>query len=134
MGVDILTLYGHANGFARGIVWIMLLMSFFSLTVAIGKLIKMQKSTSATRKFAPQFSRAIQEEQRERILCIARREADKFQMVIRQQQERIGIRFQSQAVQGNGVAVDADAPFVTGWFSVHILMPRLGGWVCEYEY
>lgn len=71
MGVDILTLYEHANTFARGIVWVMLGMSFFSLTIAIGKLIRIRKSTSATRKFAPQFSRAIQEEQLDQAIALA---------------------------------------------------------------
>ncbi len=71
MGVDILTLYEHANGFARGIVWLMLGMSFYSLTIAIGKLIRIRKSTSATRKFAPLFSRAIQEEQLDQAISLA---------------------------------------------------------------
>jgi biopolymer transport protein ExbB/biopolymer transport protein TolQ len=71
MGVDILTLYEHANAFARAIVWILLFMSFFSLTVAIGRLIKFWKSTAATRKFAPQFSRAIQEEQLDQAIAMA---------------------------------------------------------------
>ncbi|MEZ4589119.1 MAG: MotA/TolQ/ExbB proton channel family protein [Gemmatimonadales bacterium] len=71
MGVDILTLYEHANTFARAIVWIMLGMSFFSMTVAIGRLIKFFRSTSATRKFAPQFSRAIQEEQLDQAIALA---------------------------------------------------------------
>jgi len=71
MGIDILTLYEHANTFARAIVWILLFMSFFSLTVAIGKAIKVFKSTSATRKFAPQFSRAIQEEQLDQAIALS---------------------------------------------------------------
>jgi len=71
MGVDILTLYEHANTFARAIVWIMLGMSFFSMTVAIGRLVKFFRSTSATRKFAPQFSRAIQEEQLDQAIALA---------------------------------------------------------------
>ncbi len=71
MGVDILTLYEHANTFARAVVWTMLFMSFFSMTVAIGRLIKFGRSTSATRKFAPQFSRAIQEEQLDQAIALA---------------------------------------------------------------
>jgi biopolymer transport protein ExbB/biopolymer transport protein TolQ len=71
MGVDILTLYEHANTFARAIVWIMLFMSFFSLTVALGKLVKIFKSGRATRRFAPQFSRAIQEEQLDQAIALA---------------------------------------------------------------
>lgn len=71
MGVDILTLYEHANTFARAVVWTMLFMSFFSMTVAIGRLIKFWRSTAATRKFAPQFSRAIQEEQLDQAIALA---------------------------------------------------------------
>ena len=71
MGIDILVLYEHANTFARFIVWLLLGMSFFSLTIAIGKLIKISKSTAATRKFAPQFSRAIQEEQLDQAIALA---------------------------------------------------------------
>jgi biopolymer transport protein ExbB/biopolymer transport protein TolQ len=71
MGVDILALYNHADTFARAIVWIMIAMSILSLTVAIGKVIKFQKSTRATRKFAPLFSRAIQEEQLDQAIALA---------------------------------------------------------------
>src|SRR5687767_9914328 len=71
MGIDIMQLYTDANWFARGIIWLLLFMSFFSLTVAIGKLIKIWKSTAATRKFAPQFSRAIQEEQLDQAIALA---------------------------------------------------------------
>jgi biopolymer transport protein ExbB/biopolymer transport protein TolQ len=71
MGVDILTLYEHANTFARAIVWLMILMSVYSLTIAIGKMIRIRKSTAATRKFAPQFSRAIQEEQLDQAITLA---------------------------------------------------------------
>ncbi len=71
MGIDILVLYEHANTFARGIVWLLLAMSFYSLTIAIGKMIKIAKSTAATRKFAPLFSRAIQEEQLDQAIALA---------------------------------------------------------------
>lgn len=71
MGIDILVLYEHANTFARFIVWLLLAMSFYSLTIAIGKMIKIAKSTAATRKFAPQFSRAIQEEQLDQAIALA---------------------------------------------------------------
>ena len=71
MGIDIMVLYEHANTFARAIVWLLLGMSFYSLTITIGKLIKISKSTAATRKFAPQFSRAIQEEQLDQAIALA---------------------------------------------------------------
>ncbi len=71
MGVDILALWGHAGPFARGVVFVMLLMSLMSFTVAFKKLFYFYKSTSATRKFAPQFSRAIQEEQLDQAIALA---------------------------------------------------------------
>jgi len=71
MGVDILALWGHAGPFARGVVFVMIAMSLMSFTVAFKKLFYFAKSTSATRKFAPQFSRAIQEEQLDQAITLA---------------------------------------------------------------
>jgi len=71
MGVDILALWGHAGPFARGVVFVMIAMSLMSFTVAFKKLWYFYKSTSATRKFAPQFSRAIQEEQLDQAITLA---------------------------------------------------------------
>jgi len=71
MGVDIMELWRHAQLFARGVVFVLLGMSFFSLTIAITKLIQIVKTQRATRKFAPQFSRAIQEEQLDTAIALA---------------------------------------------------------------
>jgi len=71
MGVDLMELWGHAGPFARGVVFVMLFMSLMSFTVAIKKLYYFSKSTGATRKFAPQFSRAIQEEQLDQAIALA---------------------------------------------------------------
>ena len=71
MGVDLAALWAHAGPFARGVVFVMLFMSLMSFTVAIKKLFYFYKSTSATRKFAPQFSRAIQEEQLDQAIALA---------------------------------------------------------------
>ena len=71
MGVDIMALWGHAGPFARGVVFVMIAMSLMSFTVAFKKLWYFYKSTSATRKFAPQFSRAIQEEQLDTAIALA---------------------------------------------------------------
>src|SRR5439155_20970381 len=71
MGVDILELYRHSQAFARGIVWTLLIMSVISLAVARNKLIQIIKSGRATRKFAPLFSRAIQEEQLDQAISLA---------------------------------------------------------------
>ena len=53
MGVDLLHLWAQMGMFAKGIVVIMALMSVFSLTIMITKLIQIKKSEAATRKFAP---------------------------------------------------------------------------------
>src|SRR5437660_1536915 len=71
MGVDILELYRHSQAFARGIVWTLVIMSVISLAVAMNKLIQIIKSGRATRKFAPLFSRAIQEEQLDQAIALA---------------------------------------------------------------
>jgi biopolymer transport protein ExbB/biopolymer transport protein TolQ len=71
MGVDLAALWAHAGPFARGVVFVMLFMSLMSFTVAFKKLFYFSKSTRATRKFAPQFSRAIQEEQLDQAITLA---------------------------------------------------------------
>jgi biopolymer transport protein ExbB/biopolymer transport protein TolQ len=71
MGVDLIALWEHAGAFVRGIVFIMLFMSLMSFTVAIKKFIIFSRSIQATRKFAPQFSRAIQEEQLDQAIALA---------------------------------------------------------------
>jgi biopolymer transport protein ExbB/biopolymer transport protein TolQ len=71
MGVDLLALWSHAGPFAKGVVYVMIIMSLMSFTVAFKKLYYFYKSTSATRKFAPQFSRAIQEEQLDQAIALA---------------------------------------------------------------
>jgi len=71
MGVDLMELWGHAGPFAKGVVYVMLLMSLMSLTVAIKKLILFNKTTRSTRAFAPAFSRAITEEQLDQAITLA---------------------------------------------------------------
>lgn len=71
MGVDLIHLWGQMGNFAKGIVIIMAIMSMWSLTVMIQKIIQIQKSQSSTRKFAPQFSRAIQEENLDQAIALA---------------------------------------------------------------
>ena len=71
MGVDILQLWRDAGPFAKGVVIVLLIMSFLSLTIALNKLWQVHKSSKATRKFAPQFSRAIQEEQLDQAITLA---------------------------------------------------------------
>lgn len=73
MGVDILKIWNDAGPFAHGIVILLGIMSILSLQVAFTKLVQIGKSSSATRKFAPLFSRAIQEEQLDQAITLAER-------------------------------------------------------------
>jgi biopolymer transport protein ExbB len=81
MSVDLLHLWGEMGFFAKGIVIILAIMSIWSLTVIIQKAIQFNRIQSATRKFAPQFSRSIQEENLDQAIALA--EANKKSHVAR---------------------------------------------------
>ncbi len=76
MNTSLMKLWSDAGYFAKGIVILLAIMSVYSLTITIQKLIKIKKSESATRKFAPQFSRAIQEENIEQAITMAEKNKD----------------------------------------------------------
>lgn len=71
MNTSMLKLWEDAGLFARGIVVVLAIMSIYSMTIVIQKLIKIKKSEAGTRKFAPQFSRAIQEENLDQAITLA---------------------------------------------------------------
>ena len=71
MNTSMLKLWEDAGLFARGIVVVLGIMSVYALTIVIQKLIKIKKSEAGTRKFAPQFSRAIQEENLDQAILLA---------------------------------------------------------------
>ncbi|MGH7533896.1 MAG: MotA/TolQ/ExbB proton channel family protein, partial [Gemmatimonadales bacterium] len=71
MSVDLMSLWHSMGYFAKFIVFTLFAMSVFSLTVAFNKWMLVRKSQRATRKFAPEFSRAIQEEQLETAIRLA---------------------------------------------------------------
>ncbi len=71
MSLDLLTLWGTMGWFAKGIVIVLFIMSTLSLTVAFQKFMLIRKSQAATRKFAPEFSRAIQEGSLENAIRLA---------------------------------------------------------------
>src|SRR5688572_5800344 len=71
MGVDLIHLWNQMGWFAKGIVFVMAAMSVYSLTIVITKLIQIKRSEAETRKFAPQFSRAIQEENLDQAIALA---------------------------------------------------------------
>ena len=71
MSVDLIHLWGTMGWFAKGVVIVMALMSIWSLTIMIQKFFQFQRSQRETRKFAPQFSRAIQEENLDQAIALA---------------------------------------------------------------
>jgi biopolymer transport protein ExbB len=71
MSLDLLHLWSTMGWFAKGIVIILFIMSTLSLTVAFQKFMLIRKSQAATRKFAPEFSRAIQEGSLENAIRLA---------------------------------------------------------------
>jgi biopolymer transport protein ExbB/biopolymer transport protein TolQ len=62
MNVDLIELWGHMQWFAKGIVFVMLAMSIWSLTVMIQKWWALRKAQAETRKFAPEFSQFLEED------------------------------------------------------------------------
>src|SRR4051812_12375140 len=71
MSLDLLHLWAQMGTFAKGIVVVMAIMSIYSLTIVFTKLIQLKRSEAETRKFAPQFSRAIQEENLDQAIALA---------------------------------------------------------------
>ena len=71
MSVDLIHLWGTMGWFAKGVVIVMAFMSIWSLTIMIQKFVQFQRSQAETRKFAPQFSRAIQEENLDQAIALA---------------------------------------------------------------
>ena len=71
MSVDLIHLWGTMGWFAKGVVVVMAFMSIWSLTIMIQKFFQFQRSQAETRKFAPQFSRAIQEENLDQAISLA---------------------------------------------------------------
>lgn len=71
MGVDLLEMWNQMGLFVKGVVVVMALMSVWSLSIVVAKFFEFRRSTNATRKFAPEFSRAIQEEQLDQAIAVA---------------------------------------------------------------
>src|SRR5437879_11266834 len=64
-------LWSSMGLFAKGIVVVMFVMSAWSWAVSISKQIYLRKSQKETRKFAPEFSRYLQEEQLDGAIALA---------------------------------------------------------------
>ena len=62
MNMSLMELYESMGWFAKGIVYTLLLMSAYSFTVLIQKWWAMRKAQAETRKFAPEFSQFLEED------------------------------------------------------------------------
>jgi biopolymer transport protein ExbB/biopolymer transport protein TolQ len=62
MQMSLIELWGHMGWFARGIVFILAAMSIFSLSVMVQKWWRLRKAQAETRKFAPEFSQFLEED------------------------------------------------------------------------
>jgi biopolymer transport protein ExbB len=71
MSLDLIHLWHSMGWFAKGVVFVMAFMSIWSLTVMITKFVQFQRTQRETRKFAPLFSRAIQEENLDQAISLA---------------------------------------------------------------
>jgi biopolymer transport protein ExbB len=62
MNMSLVELWGTMGWFAKGIVWTMALMSIWSLTVMMQKWWRLKAAQAETRKFAPEFSQFLEED------------------------------------------------------------------------
>ncbi|HEX5520928.1 MAG TPA: MotA/TolQ/ExbB proton channel family protein [Longimicrobiaceae bacterium] len=71
MEMSLTELWASMGWFARGIVFVLILMSIFSLSIAAAKWLRFRKMATATRAFAPRFSQALEEEHVDEALELA---------------------------------------------------------------
>jgi biopolymer transport protein ExbB/biopolymer transport protein TolQ len=62
MNLSLIDLYQSMGGFAKGIVFTLAAMSVFSLTIMIQKWWNLRRAQAETRKFAPEFSQFLEED------------------------------------------------------------------------
>src|SRR6187397_1415744 len=62
MQLSLLDIYNQMGNFAKGIVYVLAIMSIWTLSVAIKKWWDMRKAQAETRKFAPEFSQFLEED------------------------------------------------------------------------
>src|SRR3982074_2976057 len=67
-------LWSSMGPFAKGIVVVMFIMSAWSWAVSISKFLYLRKSQKETAKFAPEFSRFLQEEQLDGAIRLAEKQ------------------------------------------------------------
>ena len=71
MQMSLIDLWNSMGWFARGIVFVMAIMSMWSMGTALAKWWKFRKAQKETAKFAPEFSRFLQEEQMEGAIALS---------------------------------------------------------------
>ena len=71
MNMSLITLWASMGGFARGIVFVMAAMSIWALAISAGKWWRLFRAQRETRKFAPEFSRFLQEEQMDGAIALS---------------------------------------------------------------
>src|SRR5947208_15196138 len=74
MSLSLYDLFMSMGLFAKSIVLILAAMSIFSWTSAFQKLYQILRSQGETRRFAPEFSRILQEEQRDGAIKLAEKQ------------------------------------------------------------
>jgi biopolymer transport protein ExbB len=62
MHLSLIELWGQMAGFARGIVYVLAIMSIWTLSISIKKWWEMRGAQNETRKFAPEFSQFLEED------------------------------------------------------------------------
>src|SRR5436190_1563737 len=98
MQLSLLDIYNQMGNFAKGIVYVLAIMSIWSLSVAIKKWWDLRAAQKETRKFAPEFSQFLEEDNLAEAVTLA----DKYK------------KSHVARVRGLGVlaTVGATAPFV----------------------
>jgi biopolymer transport protein ExbB len=117
MEVSLLQLWNDAGTFARFIIILLLIMSIISLSVAAAKWWRFRRSRKATRRFAPEFARFLQEEQLDEVKPLIRDRATITAADINSAEraiERQSLILLSELKKGMGIlaTVGATAPFV----------------------
>jgi len=62
MNLSLIELYGSMGGFAKGVVYTLFAMSLYSLTIMLQKWWYLRSAQKETRKFAPEFSQFLEED------------------------------------------------------------------------
>lgn len=62
MQISLMELWGHMMWFAKGIIFVLLIMSIWSMSVFVRKWWDLRKAQAETRKFAPEFSQFLEED------------------------------------------------------------------------